>query len=331
MYPFRTDIWRNNAEHMRNYILELVSVIAKYEVVYLVCRDCDLQELRPVVPEGVVLVPMEYDDIWARDIGPTFIREAGKIKCINWKFNSWGGVKEGSYHPWDKDNAFATEIASYLGLEVKDVKLVFEGGAFLTDGEGTVFTTRSVILNRNRNPFKSLQYVDELLKESLFAERIVWLKQGLAFDETNGHIDNVMSIVRPHEICLAWTDDKTDPNYKRLRRAEQQINENYECIIHKIPLPTAQYMAASEASGLTQNDNAIDRESGDLLPASYLNYYYVNGGVIIPVFGCPEDDMVMELYKNIFSDRQIESIYSREPLLGGGGIHCILHEIPKLG
>ena len=90
-------------------------------------------------------------------------------------------------------------------------------------------------------------------------------------------------------------------------------------------------MTPEEAEGLTQNENALDRKPGDLLPASYLNYYYVNGGILVPAFGCDEDEIVMKKFKQIFPNRTIEQIYSREPLLGGGGIHCILHEIPELG
>lgn len=330
MYPFRTDIWRCNAIYMQDYIVKLVRCIEQYEHVYLICRECDLSVLRKLENENVSLVKMEYDDIWARDIGPTFIKEYGKIKCISWKFNSWGGMKEGSYFPWDKDDSFAGEMGRYLGIEVSNINLVLEGGAILTDGEGTLFTTRSVVLNRNRNPFKSFEFVDNLLKEVLHVNNIVWLDRGLAMDETNGHVDNVMSVVRPHEICLAWTDDKKNPNYRRVREIAKKITENYKCMIHKIPLPSLQYMTPEESDGLTQNENAIDRNSGDLLPASYLNYYYVNGGILVPAFGCDEDEIVMETFRQIFPDRTIEQIYSREPLLGGGGIHCILHEIPEL-
>lgn len=186
----------------------MVRCIEQYEHVYLICRECDLSVLRELENENVTLVQIEYDDIWARDIGPTFIKVAGRIKGINWKFNSWEGLKEGSYFPWDMDDAFAGKISKYLDVEVVNINLVLEGGAILTDGEGTLFTTRSVVLNRNRNPFKSFAFVDKLLKKSLHVKNIVWLDSGLAMDETNGHIDNVMSVVRPHELCLAWTDDK---------------------------------------------------------------------------------------------------------------------------
>lgn len=162
-----------------------------------------------------------------------------------------------------------------------------------------------------------------------YVNNIIWLSKGLARDETNGHIDNVMSVVRPHEICLAWTDNPKSQNYRRVREIEREITESYKCIIHKIPLPAAQYMVKEEAEGLEKRENSLERKEGDILPASYLNYYYVNNAVIIPAFGCKEDAKVFKKFCEIFPDRKVIQIYSREPLLGGGGIHCILHEIPE--
>lgn len=335
MYPFRTDIWRSDAVYMQEYVINLVKCIAKYENVYLICRNQDVEKLQGELNNSIFLhnirvIPLEYDDIWARDIGPSFVRIAEELIAINWRFNAWGGLKEGSYFPWDKDNAFAVEFSKYLNINTIEADIVLEGGAILTDGEGTLFTTRSVLLNRNRNPFKSKEYIENVLKNCLGVRKVVWLKQGLADDETNGHIDNVMSIIRPHEVCIAWTNDKTNPNYARVREILKTIQKSYECEVHKIPLPTPLYMSAEEEAGLTTNDDAIIRKEGDLLPASYLNFYMVNGGVLIPKFGCVEDEQVLEIFKRVFPDRMIEQIYSREPLLGGGGIHCILHEIPDL-
>lgn len=335
MYPFRTDIWRSDAVYMQEYVINLVKCIAKYENVYLICRNQDVEKLQGELNNSIFLhnirvIPLEYDDIWARDIGPSFVRIAEELIAINWRFNAWGGLKEGSYFPWDKDNAFAVEFSKYLNINTIDADIVLEGGAILTDGEGTLFTTRSVLLNRNRNPFKSKEYIENVLQNCLGVRKVIWLKQGLADDETNGHIDNVMSIIRPHEVCIAWTDDKKNPNYARVREILKTIQKSYECEVHKIPLPTPLYMSAEEEAGLITNDDAIIRKEGDLLPASYLNFYMVNGGVLIPKFGCVEDEQVLEIFKRVFPDRMIEQIYSREPLLGGGGIHCILHEIPDL-
>ena len=330
MYPFRTDIWRDNAKYMQGYIINLVINIAQFEHVYLFCRKSDIDKLSSTLKDNITLVASEYDDIWARDIGPTFIEEDNEIKCINWKFNSWGGIEEGSYFPWDKDDSFAGQVADFFGLKIKNIDLVLEGGAILTDGEGTLFTTRSVLLNKNRNPYKSFLQVDMLLKEVLHLKKIVWLDQGLVMDETNGHVDNILTVVRPHELCLAWTDDVNNPNYNRVRSIYKAILKQYDCVIHKIPLPTLQYMTNEEAMGLSKNCNALDRSAGDLLPASYMNCYFVNGGIILPVFGCKEDELALQCFKEIFPNRLIKGIHSREPLLGGGGIHCILHEVPKL-
>ncbi len=330
MYPFRADIWRSKAYFMQKYILSLVKCISKYERVFLICRQEDVNTLRDFNFNNVEIVPLEYDDIWARDIGPTFIMENGKTKCINWKFNSWGGIEEGSYFPWDKDDAFAKKFADFLHIDCVDVDLVLEGGAILTDGAGTLFTTKSVLLNKNRNPNKTIDEIENILKKEMFVQNIVWLDDGLAFDETNGHIDNILSVVRPHELCLAWTDDITNPNYFIVRNCYKKILDSYECIIHKVPLPPLQYMEIEESNGLMKNSNALSRNEGDLLPASYLNYYLVNGALLLPSFGCTEDKLVYEQFKMIFPDKKIEQIYSREPLLGGGGIHCILHEIPEI-
>lgn len=331
MFPFRTDIWRDDARYMQEYVVKLACIISKYEPVILVCRESDISSLAYLEKnKRIQVISLPYDDIWARDIGPTFIEVNGKTECISWKFNAWGGKKEGSYYPWDQDDAFAERMADFLSIPCRRIPLVLEGGAILTDGCGTLFTTRSVLLNRNRNPFKSLDYVEGLLKESLQLEKIVWIKQGLAQDETNGHIDNLMAVVKPHEICLAWTDDPNNPNYLRVRRAYKTLSAEYDCTIHKVPLPEQQLMTPTESLGLVSNTNAISRNAGDLLPASYLNYYVVNNGVIVPSFGCKEDDQALDILSHVYSDRQVIQLFSHEPLLGGGGIHCILHEIPQL-
>lgn len=330
MLPFRNDIWRNNARNMQRYVLDLVKIVSEFEPVYLIYDDrCEVSEM-DLYHDNVIPIKMKYDDIWARDISPSFVYVDGKLTCLNWKFNAWGGKTEGAYFPWDDDNEFAINIASYLELPVTNVPLTLEGGAIISDGLGTVFTTRSVLLNRNRNPFKSKQYVENILKDQLGAEKIIWLKQGLATDETNGHIDNVLSVISDDEICIAWTDDRKNVNYKRVRDIYDTLKNEYCGKIHKIPLPTPQYMTLEESKGIVEHECALSRKEGDLLPASYLNFYFVNGGVIVPIFGCNEDEIVLNTFKKIFFNRKIVPIYSREPLLGGGGIHCILHEIPIL-
>ena len=334
MYPFRNDIWRDNAIHLQEYVCSLVDIISKYETVYFFCESRFIETLRKryINNSNVIIISASYDDIWARDIGPSFIKIHNQIKCVDWKFNAWGGVKEGSYYPWDKDDAFASFVANYFGFESNRSSIVVEGGGIITDGVGTIFTTRSVLLNRNRNPFKKQAHIEEQLKKSTGATRIIWLKQGLVLDETNGHIDNIMSFVSEKDICLAWTDDRNNPNYSRLRIIEDTLKdlknlngERYS--IHHVPMPPLQLMTEHESRGLCKA-NSIDRNSGDVLPASYLNFYMFNNAVLIPSFNCETDNVALECFNRIFSGRKIIPVYSREPLLGGGGIHCLLHEVP---
>ena len=335
LYPVRNDIWRENARHMQKYMCSLVETISKFEPVYFFCKEPYAESLENQFKQNinVIIIRAEYDDIWARDISPTFIRVHNKVECIDWKFNAWGGRKEGSYSPWDNDDAFASVVAGVLGLKSNRASLVVEGGGIITDGDGTVFTTQSVLLNRNRNPFKAKEAVQEYLKKTIGASRVVWLKQGLASDETNGHIDNVLACISSNEICLAWTDDKSNPNYARVRRIEDDLKglknlSGMPYTVYRIPLPSQQYMTEEESNGLCKNSNSLDRRVGDLLPASYLNFYMINGAVLIPSFGCDTDETALNCFKEIFSNRQIIQIYSREPILGGGGIHCLLHEVP---
>jgi agmatine deiminase len=310
--------------------MNLVELISRFEHVFFVCDEDHAKDVIVSNP-NVTRLTFQYDDIWARDISPTFVVRKGVVEAINWRFNAWGGKKCGSYYPWDKDDRFGHEFAEHLGIPCMDVEMVLEGGAILSDGAGTVFTTRDVLLNPNRNPSMSESEAESILKTALGADRIMWIDKGLVDDETDGHIDNVMSVIRPGELMMAWTDDKSNPNYSILSNIEQLLKRNYGGIIHKVPLPSRLAITQEEASGLTINPNSIQRAAGHVLSASYLNYYYVNGGVIIPSFGCSQDEEALRIFEQVFPGREVVQLYSREPLIGGGGIHCILHEIPAAG
>ncbi len=335
MYPFRSDIWRDNAIHMQRYIINLVEKISEYEHVYLICSPCLFDQVRHLSSASVSILPMDYDDIWVRDTAPTFTYSDGQLICIDWRFNAWGGAKEGSYSPWDSDNDLAKHIAKYLNLPCRKAPIVLEGGAIISDGNGTIFATRSVLLNRNRNPFKSKSYIENIILEETGSKQLIWVDQGLANDETNGHIDNILSCISENDLCLAWTDDKNNPNFRRVRKALEVLKncrnihgKHYN--IHLLPLPSIMKLSAIEANGLTQNPSALLRDTDFILPASYLNFYMMNGAVLLPSFNCKEDDIVAQTLQALMPNRKIIQIYSREPLLGGGGLHCILHEVPAL-
>ncbi len=335
MYPFRSDIWRDNAVHMQKYIIDLVKKISEYEKVYFICHPHFFNEVKYLASENVDIIKMDYDDIWIRDTSPTFAYSNGQLICLDWKFNAWGGRKEGSYYPWDSDNALSQKVSDYFRLPCIQVPVVLEGGAIISDGNGTIFATRSVLLNRNRNPFKSKEHIEEQILEATCDKQLIWIDQGLSNDETNGHIDNILSCISKTDLCLAWTDDEHNPNFKRLHKAFE-ILENCKNVygekynLHLLPLPSEMRLSAEEARGITYNSSSLLRDIGFVLPASYLNFYMLNGAVLVPSFHSREDDLVAQMIQDLMPNRKVFQIFSREPLIGGGGLHCILHEVPQI-
>jgi len=174
---------------------------------------------------------LESDDAWVRDTGPTFVwRSDGTNKSlvgINWEFNAWGGILP-SYENDKHVNEYVTKAAGADRLAVEK-GFVLEGGSFHTDGEGTILTTEECLLNPNRNPHLTKDQIEIRLLSYLGGKKVIWLPLGLAADEdTNGHIDNICCFSKPGEVLLAWTDDTTDEQYERSRKALEVLEREYD-------------------------------------------------------------------------------------------------------
>lgn len=332
IFPERTDIWRNEAVVAQQLIIDLANIIINYEEVFFCVKPHLKMLLNGRLDKKIRIIEVDYDDIWARDIAPNFVVNKSEMRAVCWNFNAWGGLEGGAYYPWDKDAIFAQTLSDILGIKkyvVDDV--VLEGGAVIADGIGTVYTTKNVLLNKNRNPHLSQHQMEKYLQDYFCAKQIVWLEDGLVLDETNGHIDNVCSIVEPKQICLAWTDDERDIQCHVSKQAQRILKESRSVeIVHKIPIPPPQYITLEEEKGLKQNKTSTHRTEGFQLVPSYINYYLINSALILPAFRCEEDISARNVLKKIFPDREIIQIDAREPLIGGGGFHCILHEIPSI-
>jgi len=332
IFPERTDIWRNDAKIAQKLIIDLANIIITYEDVYFCIKPHLVSLIKGKLDNKVKIIEIEYDDIWARDISPNFVVNNSEIRAVCWNFNSWGGLEEGAYFPWDKDVAFAKTLSDILGLKKYIVdEIVLEGGAVIADGAGTIYTTKNVLLNKNRNPAFSQAQIERYLKDYFSAEHIVWLEDGLALDETNGHVDNICSIVKPQELCLAWTDQNSDPQYHVSRQALKTLQHSSDVkVIHKIPIPSPQFITADEERGLCQTTTSTNRVEGFQLVPSYINYYLINSALIFPTFQCVEDEIAHNFLQKVFPEREIIPINARELSIGGGGFHCIMHEIPSV-
>ena len=332
LWPERGDTWRLGAKPARAAFVQVAEAIAAFEGVTVCVSAPQFDNARHHLPAHIRLVEISSNDAWMRDVGPTFVSDKnGQIRGVDWQFNAWGGLKDGLYFPWDHDAAVAKKILEIERVHRYRAPFILEGGSIHVDGEGTVITTEECLLHPNRNPDLSKNDIEDLLKDYLNADKVIWLKQGVFMDETNGHVDNLCCFVRPGEILLTWTDDPSDPQYAISMDAFDILSSTTDAkgkklAIHKIHQPGPLFLTREESTGLDVAENTIPRKEGQRLAASYVNFYLANNAVVMPVFNDPHDVAAVETLSLLFPERKITTIYAREILLGGGNIHCITQQ-----
>lgn len=336
IWPERPDNWRNGAKPAQKVFTQVANTIGKYEPVTVIVSDSQYQNARHMLNDYVRVVEMSNDDSWVRDCGATFVvNDQGELRGVDWSFNAWGGLVDGLYFPWDKDDRIASKMCELEGANRYRLDdFVLEGGSIHVDGEGTLMVTEECLLSAGRNPQLTKEEIEKVLCEYLNVEKVLWIKEGIYNDETNGHVDNMCNFVRPGVVALAWTDDENDPQYKRSHEAYEYLSNEVDAKgrkleIHKILTPTPVLITKEESEGVDAVDGTLPREEGDRLAASYVNYYTGNGFVAVPVFGDPHDELAIKQLQELYPDRVIEPIYAREILLGGGNIHCITQQVPE--
>lgn len=334
IWPQRPDNWRLGGKPAQKVFVEVAKAIAKYEPVTVCANEDQYSNARHWLPESVRVVEISNNDSWVRDCGPTFVTNGKEVRGVDWEFNAWGGLVDGLYFPWDKDDKVAQKICEIERKNYYRTKdFILEGGSIHTDGDGTLVTTEECLLSKGRNSQLSREEIENKLKEYLNIQKIIWLKRGIYNDETNGHVDNIFSFVKPGEAILAWTDDKNDPQYEICQECMDILENETDAKgrkikIHKLLLPKPVLITDEESGGVDAVDGTLPRNPGDRLAASYANFYIVNRAVIFPMFGDPNDENARKTLKEAFPDRDIVGIYAREILLGGGNIHCITQQVP---
>lgn len=337
IFPHRRDSWQNGAYAARKAFAQVIGWIARSEKVIVCARYEDYDTARFMLPPDVRVVEMASDDAWARDVAPTFVTNNKTIRGIDWGFNAWGGLADGLYFPWDQDNKMARKICDLLDTDTYDRRdFILEGGSIHSDGEGTILTTEACLLSAGRNPSLTKEEIEQKLLENLGAKKVIWLPNGIYHDETNEHIDNVCAFTAPAEVVLAWTDDKNDPQYELSERALKVLEtasdaKGRKIRVHKLPLPKPVTITAEECEGLDDMNGEPTRTPNERLAASYVNFYIANKHVIVPQFGDEHDGKALEILQGLFPTRKVVGIYARDILIGGGNIHCITQQIPKIG
>ena len=335
LWPERPDNWRLGAKPVQKVFVDVAEAISQFEPLTMCVSPAQYNNARNLLPGSIRVVEMTSNDSWIRDCGPTFISNGKAVRAVDWDFNAWGGLLGGLYFPWDQDDLVARKVADLERVDRYKAPFVLEGGSIHVDGEGTLLTTRECLLNENRNPDKSQQELEALLTDYLNVNKFIWLNRGIYNDETNGHVDNICCFIRPGVVALAWTDDKSDPqyeisqeNFEILQSATDAKGRKLE--IHKIHQPNPILITKEESGGVDAVEGTLPRQEGDRLAASYINFYFCNSGLVMPLFNDPHDKPAMEQLQKLVPERKVVGVYAREILLGGGNIHCITQQQPAI-
>lgn len=315
-WPVNEEQWPGGYQDVCRAYAEVARSIAGFEPVTMIARPELAREAAFLCGPDVDILPMEHDDAWMRDNGPTFVVNQSGVAGVNWQFNAWGE----KFRPWKDDNLLTARLLNQLKLPCFDAPIVLEGGSIHVDGEGTLLTTEQCLLNKNRNPRLDRKEIEDILKQYLGVKKIIWLKRGLDGDETDGHVDNVACFAKPGLVLVQNCQDPADPNYDIMA-------ENIEIL-----------QEATDARGRRLEIMEFQQPSpvyldGARLPLSYVNFYFVNGGIILPCFGesfCATDEFAAALLRDIFPERKVVTIVGTSIINGGGNVHCITQQMPAI-
>jgi len=282
------------------------AVAAHSEPTILVTRTVEDEDYaRTLASPAVNVVHMPFGDIWLRDTGPIgVIDSAGNRALADFDFNGWGGKFDMA-----GDQDIGVRLAATTGLPCRHVPLIFEGGAIDTDGTGLFVTTEQCLLNPNRNPKLGRAQIEALLSGALGLNNMLWLGDGLEHDHTDGHVDNLARFVSPGILAIPKATTDNDPNAAIYADAEARARAFGVEIAH---MPSVgRYL--------------IDDE---IAPASYMNFTIVNGAVIVPQYGAPNDAAALDALRPFFPDRAIVGLPADAILRGGGSFHCMSMHLP---
>lgn len=336
IWPERPDNWRNGAKPAQAAFANVAKAISKFTPVTMLVSAAQFENALGKLPEdNITVLEMSNNDAWVRDCGPTFVTDGkGGRRLIDWDFNSWGGLYDGLYFPWDQDDLIPKKIAQLTNTDYYSTPgFVCEGGSIHVDGEGTLITTEMCLLSPGRNPDKNKEEIERQLKEYLNLEKIIWLKDGIDPDETNGHIDDVACYVRPGEVACIWTEDKDDPFYETAQQAYKELSEATDAKgrklkVHKLCMPKVP-VKLQGADTIDAALGTIPREDGEICIGSYMNFLITNKGIITPQYDDENDALAIKQLKEIFPDYEVVGVSTREIVYGGGNIHCITQQQPK--
>ena len=311
-WPCNKDLYGKIINKARDEVANVINEIAKTEHVIVLSNKEDINEIQNKTDhKNIDIVECKLDDSWMRDIAPIFYNEDEKLKSICFEFNGYG-----KYPDYLNDNKISKFISNYLNIPTKISDLVIEGGAITYDDKKNLFSTKNVIFNKNRKQKHNSEYIIKELKLLFDLNYIFLFENGLMEDDTDGHVDNLLCPIGKNQYLIATTH-KLDPNYEILEKNKADLikffkdtNQTFDLI--EVPLPTRKKI---------NNKNII---------SSYINFYFSKNKIILPKFNVKEDNEVKLTFEKLFPNREIIMLETENINYGGGNIHCITMNVPKI-
>ena len=312
-WPCRAESFEGRADGAARAWAEVARAIARFEPVTVLANADAIAEASVHGGKGVSVLPMAYDDSWARDIAPTFLLDgAGNLAGIDWPYDGYGKRMPS----WSQDDALAGLICERLGIERFRAPLVIEAGSIHVDGAGTALALAPAILDPKRNPGLDRAAAEQVLRDHLGVDVVIWLDQSLEEEPAIGHLEDLAMFVAPGRVLALVARGADDPrraalaaNLETLKQATDAQGRTLEVV--EIPAPKPRR-----------------RADGRILATSYVSLYLPNGGVLLPLFGDSADNGAFDLIEDVFPDRAVVQVDALDIVYGGGGIHAITQQQP---
>lgn len=288
---------------------DTANAISEFEPVLMVVDPRDRAAARQLLNSEIEQIELPLNDGWSRDTGPIVLvnRETNERRVAGVTFNGWGA----KFPPYNDDALLKARLSTELDWAMYPIDLVMEGGGIIHDGEGTIITTEQCLLHSNRNPGWTKADVEAIFQDYLDAQTTIWLGSGIVPDPvTDGHVDGLAAYVEPGVVLLYETDDHSDPNYAICRDAKEHLTQ------------------ARDAAG--RELEIIEMPLGE--SAVHMGFYLVNGGVIVPIADDrTEDDEPLAILREVFPEREVVGVPGIILAEGGGSVHCITQQVPRVG
>ena len=321
-WPTASHLWPGRMPSVQCELLRLISLLTQSTTVGLNgVRKGDqafeklLTDFPDLDRERLRLSDIPVNDAWCRDHGPTFVndQQSGRLTGIDWNFNAWGK----KYEPWDEDNKIAGRMLEQL--EIARIKCPFtgEGGGIEVDGKGTVLLTESVWLNANRNPDWKKSDMEAWLLEHLGCRQVHWFTEGLAADDTDGHVDMFARFATESAIIVCSEARSNYPQYRAIQRIREELSGfktltrgHYDVI--DLPMP-----------------DPVTTDSGEICPATYGNFLIYNEYLFVPQYRQPRSDAyALGVLAECFPGRELVPVDGYDFITEGGSIHCLTQQQP---